>query len=226
MFRKQQHGFKRKGGLVKENSILHKIQFHRVILDEAHNIKDRSCSTAKAVFSLKTKYKLCLTGTPLQNRIGEFFSLLRFLEVDPFSYYFCRKCPCKSLHWKFSDNRTCDKCQHRPMDHCCWFNTELLKPIQKYGNIGEGKAAFEKLRQILSHIMLRRTKVERADDLGLPPRIVRIRRDYFNEEELDLYDSIYGESRRKFDTYVAQGVVLVSIIPRFPRNCRLITSIE
>jgi hypothetical protein len=31
--------------------------------------------------------------------------------------------------------------------------------------------------------MLRRTKVERADDLGLPPRIVNVRRDFFTEEE-------------------------------------------
>lgn len=57
--------------------------------------------------------------------------------------------------------------------------------------------------------MLRRTKEERADDLGLPPKIVKVRRDYFNEEELDLYDSIYGDSKRQFNTYVAHGVVLV-----------------
>lgn len=180
--------------------------------------QDRSCNTSRAVFALKTKHKLCLTGTPLQNRIGEFFSLLRFLEVDPFSYYFCRKCPCKSLHWKFSDMRHCDQCKHRPMDHCCWFNSELLKPIQLNGNEGEGKLAFEKLHKLLSHIMLRRTKMERADDLGLPPRIVRIRRDYFNEEELDLYDSIYGESKRKFNTYVAQGVVLARLPPLLDLN--------
>lgn len=56
--------------------------------------------------------------------------------------------------------------------------------------------------------MLRRTKIQRADDLGLPPRIVKVRRDYFNEEELDLYESIYSDSKRKFNTYVASGVVL------------------
>ncbi|KAL7267620.1 DNA repair protein rad16 [Rhizina undulata] len=56
--------------------------------------------------------------------------------------------------------------------------------------------------------MLRRAKLERADDLGFPPRVIKIRRDYLNEEELDLYDSIYRESRRKFNTYVAQGVIL------------------
>lgn len=39
MYRKQEKGFKRKNGIHKEKSIIHQIQFHRVILDEAHNIK-------------------------------------------------------------------------------------------------------------------------------------------------------------------------------------------
>ncbi|KAL7273582.1 DNA repair protein rad16 [Rhizina undulata] len=208
VYRKQQTGFKRKDGIYKADSVLHKINFHRVILDEAHNIKDRTCNTTKAVFQLKTKNKLCLSGTPLQNRIGELFSLIRFLEIDPFAYYYCRKCPCKSLHWKFSNYRTCDTCKHGPPSHSCFFNHEILKPIQRYGSSGPGRKAFENLQLLLSHIMLRRTKLERADDLGLPPRVIKIRRDYFNEEELDLYDSIYGESRRKFNTYVAQGVIL------------------
>ena len=56
--------------------------------------------------------------------------------------------------------------------------------------------------------MLRRTKIERADDLGLPPRVVEIRRDFFNEEEKDLYQSLYSDSKRKFNDYVAEGVVL------------------
>lgn len=208
VFRKQVSGHKRKDGLYKEASALHKINYHRVILDEAHNIKDRSCNTAKAAFALKTKYKLCLSGTPLQNRIGELFSLLRFLEVDPFAYYYCRKCPCKQLHWKFTDKRTCDHCHHAPMSHLCFFNYDCLKPIQNYGNEGAGRTAFKNIHKLMKHIMLRRTKHEREEDLGLPPKVVRIRRDKFAEEELDLYDSIYSDGKRKFDTYVAQGVLL------------------
>jgi DNA repair protein RAD16 len=106
-FRKQQSGFKRKGMIVKESSPLHSIKWNRVIvsaqnvildadglpsltqLDEAHNIKERSTNTAKAAFQLKSKYRWCLSGTPLQNRVGELYSLVRFLGGDPFSYYFC-----------------------------------------------------------------------------------------------------------------------------------------
>lgn len=51
-------------------SPLHEISWFRVILDEAHLIKDRSTSTAKAIFNLVSLNKWCLTGTPLQNRVG------------------------------------------------------------------------------------------------------------------------------------------------------------
>ena len=62
-------------------------------------IKDRSTSTAKAVFHLNSLYKWCLTGTPLQNRVLELYSLIRFLRLDPHAYYFCKGkgCQCTSL---------------------------------------------------------------------------------------------------------------------------------
>ena len=59
------------------------------MLDEAHCIKDRSCSTAQAVFKLSALYRWALSGTPLQNRVSELYSLVRFLQLDPYSYYYC-----------------------------------------------------------------------------------------------------------------------------------------
>lgn len=91
MYRKQEKGFKRVEGTYKEKSLMHALKFHRVILDEAHCIKTRITMTAKACFALNAQYRWCLTGTPLQNRIGEFFSLIRFLNVRPFASY------CKSI---------------------------------------------------------------------------------------------------------------------------------
>lgn len=208
VYRKQMYGFKRKTGTVKEPSVLHSIDFYRVILDEAHNIKDRQSNTAKAVNVLKTKKRWCLSGTPLQNRIGEMYSLIRFLDIDPFTKYFCKQCSCCSTQWHFSDHLHCDDCGHVGMQHTNFFNHFMLKNVQKHGIEGPGLDSFNKIQTLLSKIMLRRTKVERADDLGLPPRIVTVRKDYFNDEEKDLYQSLYTDIRRKYNSYVEEGVVL------------------
>lgn len=53
--------------------------------------------------------------------------------------------------------------------------TEALKPIQRSGaQHGEGRDAFQRLRFLLKRRMLRRTKLERADDMGLPPRTIEV----------------------------------------------------
>lgn len=40
----------------------------------------------------------------------------------------------------------CTVCGHNAMQHVSVFNQELLNPIQRHGNHGEGKVAFQKLR--------------------------------------------------------------------------------
>lgn len=67
--------------------------------------------TAKACFALKSDFRWCLTGTPLQNRIGEFFSLIRFLNISPFASYFCKQCPCSSLEWSMDEQGKCTHCE-------------------------------------------------------------------------------------------------------------------
>jgi len=52
---------------------------------EAHVIRNRSSKVFQAVSSLKTKHRWCLTGTPIQNYIQDFGSLVEFLRVDSFS---------------------------------------------------------------------------------------------------------------------------------------------
>jgi SNF2 family DNA or RNA helicase len=51
--------------------VLHKISWYRVVLDEAHAIKNHWARTSVACQHLKSKYKWCLTGTPLMNRLDE-----------------------------------------------------------------------------------------------------------------------------------------------------------
>ncbi|KAF5021979.1 hypothetical protein F66182_5970 [Fusarium sp. NRRL 66182] len=208
MYRKQEKGFKRKDGTHQVKSVIHSINFHRIILDEAHCIKTRTTMTAKACFALKTSFRWCLTGTPLQNRIGEFFSLIRFLNIRPFASYLCKQCPCSTLEWSMDENSRCSGCKHAGMQHVSVFNQELLNPIQKFGNLGPGRDAFRKLRLMTDRIMLRRLKKDHTNSMELPVKEIYVDRQFFGEEENDFANSIMTNGQRKFDTYVAQGVLL------------------
>ncbi|KAF2415914.1 hypothetical protein EJ08DRAFT_654819 [Tothia fuscella] len=207
MYRKQEKGWTRGENMIKEDSPIHAVKFHRLILDEAHSIKQRTTGVAKACFALKGEYKWCLSGTPVQNRIGEFFSLLRFLEVRPFADYFCEKCPCAELHWSIDDSYMCKLCKHSAAEHRSIFNEELLNPIT-----GESmqlrSEAMDKLHMITARVMLRRMKKDHTSSMELPPKEIVIHNEFFGEIERDFSSSIMSNTARKFDTYVSQGVML------------------
>ena len=57
------------------------------------------------------------------------------------------------------------------MQHYCWWNKYVANPIRKEGYQGKGRTAMRVLKEeILPAILLRRTKVQCADVLALPPR--------------------------------------------------------
>jgi superfamily II DNA or RNA helicase len=58
---------------------LKNVKFRCVVLDEAQNIKNADSATAQASKSLTAETRLALTGTPLENRLGELWSLFDFL---------------------------------------------------------------------------------------------------------------------------------------------------
>ncbi|KAH8739693.1 hypothetical protein FG386_003384, partial [Cryptosporidium ryanae] len=76
--------------LLKEKSWFMKRNYHSVIIDEAHRIKNEASKLSQTVRMLKTQFRLLLTGTPLQNSLRELWSLLNFLypEIFTSSYEF------------------------------------------------------------------------------------------------------------------------------------------
>ncbi|HYX35307.1 MAG TPA: DEAD/DEAH box helicase, partial [Oligoflexus sp.] len=61
---------------------LRRIPFSYAILDESQLIKNDLSQTAKAAFLIEAEHRLALSGTPIENHLGEMRSLLRFLNPD------------------------------------------------------------------------------------------------------------------------------------------------
>ncbi|KAI5792198.1 SNF2 family N-terminal domain-containing protein [Pyronema domesticum] len=65
-------------------SPLFTVGWFRVVLDEAHQIREQSTIQSKAAMSLTAQRRWAVTGTPVQNRLSDLASLIKFLRVKPF----------------------------------------------------------------------------------------------------------------------------------------------
>ena len=140
---------------------IYDISFHRVVLDEAHQIRNTKTRMFQACKSLQSQYKFCITGTPLQNKPDDVHALFDFLRVEPLG------------------NRTI-------------FQRSISQPIQ-HGH-EEGLA---RLRVMMCHISLRRTKAIVADSINMTEKEFQIRVVSFPKESLSFqgYDALFQSAR-------------------------------
>jgi superfamily II DNA or RNA helicase len=65
--------------LARDHEILGAIEWYMIILDEAQVIKNPEAATTQLVHKLKAEHRICLSGTPMENNLGEIWSLFTFL---------------------------------------------------------------------------------------------------------------------------------------------------
>ncbi|KAH9942925.1 P-loop containing nucleoside triphosphate hydrolase protein [Amylocystis lapponica] len=68
---------------VEATSALQSVHWFRVVLDEAHSIKETNTVGCRASCDLVADRRLCLTGTPVQNKLDDVYALIKFLRLAP-----------------------------------------------------------------------------------------------------------------------------------------------
>lgn len=119
---------------------LKKFKYQYIIVDEAHKMKNEQSITSKNLRTIQTKYRLLLTGTPLQNNLHELWALLNFLLPEIFA--------------------SAD-------DFNSWFDLSKQEDTVKKTEEKNVKIV-QQLHKILKPFLLRRIKKEAAKDL--PPK--------------------------------------------------------
>ncbi|CDO95349.1 unnamed protein product [Kluyveromyces dobzhanskii CBS 2104] len=148
-------------------------EFYRVILDEAQNIKNKNTQAAKACCTISSTYRWALSGTPIQNNIGELYSLIRFLRIPPYN-----------KEAKFHSDIGAVLNTKKPSDY----------------NDSERQRAVKKVQVLLRAIMLRRTKTSQLDGkpiLQLPDKHVKELAGTLQDEEHEFYQALESKSQDK-----------------------------
>jgi SWI/SNF-related matrix-associated actin-dependent regulator of chromatin subfamily A3 len=183
---------KRKAMEDKTISPIQQIEWFRIILDEAHTIKEARTLQSRAVCNLLAARRLCLTGTPVQNRIDDLFSLIRFLRLEPF------------------DDRAV-------WNQYCGSNEKAASLRQsRKGNSERNpepldQMALARVQTIMKFLTLRRTKETKLANgekiLSLPPKYSRILTLKFDDRERGTYEEMRNQYKDDYEQMKAQDTL-------------------
>jgi hypothetical protein len=173
---------------VRDVDALAEVEWDRVILDEAQAIKNPASDTAQQLRRLSARSRLALTGTPVENSLGDLWSILDFTNPGLVG---TRSSFVKQLSGNGNGNGS--------------------------GNgSGGGAAAGEAaLRALNGLLVFRRTKAEPAIAAELPDKIDELDHCGMTQEQIGLYqailDDLLGEKLDVDDRSARRGHVLAAI---------------
>lgn len=158
--------------------------FHRVIIDEAHCIKNRNTQTAQACRLLRAAYRWCLTGTPMMEFLSS--TLLKFLRVKQYRSW-------EDFH------------QVRANTWCLAMPSRTDTLVEAFGLLfgerGDPRGvAMNQLRALLKTIMLRRKKNSKLD--GKPILQLPQKTEYILKQSYPRGSATFTNSLRKVPSHV------------------------
>lgn len=163
-----------------DGGALFQIYWRRVILDEAHTIRNRTTRVARAAFRLEAERRWCVTGTVIHNHVNDVFSPLHFLRLKPWSSW-------AVWHKGIVANIESKNVETKKMA------MSLLRDIISSVTLRRKKTT----RDMDGKCIVR-----------LPQKTVELVRLVPSEEEQDFYRALHERSKVQFDTFVKQGKVM------------------
>lgn len=155
------------GVLVTQKDTLTSKPWNTVCLDEAHYIKNRMTRASRAAMSLKAEAKIILTGTPLQNHLGEMWNLFQFINpgmLGPWQQFVDKyiKSPWDDMIQKELKDRTMPFILRRTKDEVLDDLPEKISYEQMVELSPEEMQIYEKIRQDVEvKFKKHKTKAER-----------------------------------------------------------------
>ena len=191
------------GELRRKNPVLLQCAWLRVVLDEAHCIRNQRTLASKVCCDLKAQHRWCVSGTIIQNSLDDVFGIMRFLKHEPW---------CWPAFWKTAISLPA-KADDSELD---------LERREEALN-----TALDRVRRLLGPIMLRRTKDSVTKDgkpiLTLPPIETKIIQVELSETEREFYNAVLARSLQVFEGFVESGsksyFQIFSLLQRLRQTC-------
>ncbi|KAJ9476590.1 putative DNA repair protein RAD16 (putative) [Pseudozyma hubeiensis] len=164
---------------------LQRIDWFRIVLDEAHQIKGAGTWQSRATCNLTAQRRICLTGTPIQNTINDLYALVKFLRLEPFT---------DRAVWN-------EFCGHRENLH--------LRVKKEDGPIDSANIGHVQI--LMKFLALRRQKTTKTADgkalLTLPPKLSKTEYLDFEEREKARYQALHDKYKDDFEGMMANDTV-------------------
>lgn len=169
-------------------------KWHYLILDEAHNIKNFRSQRWQTMLTFKTRARLLLTGTPLQNNLTELWSLVYFIKQGDVAEFADLK--------GFQD----------------WFRK--VEHILEYGRDAmdeEGKSLVTKLQTVLRPHLLRRLKADVEQQM--PAKYEHIMYCRLSKRQRQLYDGYMGLAQTKESFASGNYMSIINCLMQLRKVC-------
>lgn len=184
-------------------------QWERIIVDEAHQIKNPGTAVSKSCCSIKATKRWAVTGTPIQNSLQDVYGLMKFLKHEPW---------CSKRFWQKAITTT-----------LLTTSSTASEGTTSSPQDNSMAIAMDRVRRLLHPLILRRTKETIGADgkpiLTLPPIDSGIVSVHLTEPEREFYTALLDKSQNVFEGLLKAGtaskswLAIFSLLQRLRQSC-------